>query len=49
MEKEMLKKICKKYCKREKYIILLYRICETNKINNIIYYIEEFLKQSVSK
>lgn len=49
MEKETLEEICKKYCKRRRFILLLYRIAKTNKVNNIEWRIKEFLKESVSK
>ena len=35
MEKEMLKEICEKYCKKERFILLLYKIAKTNNVNNI--------------
>ena len=49
MKKEILKELSKRYCKKEKFILLLYKICKTNKVDNATYYIEKFLKQSVSK
>lgn len=49
MEKEILEEMCKKYCKRKRFILLLYRIAKTNKVNNIECHIKEFLKESVSK
>ena len=49
MEKEKLKELSKEYCKRKEFILLLYRICEMNRVNNATHYIEKFLKQSVSK
>lgn len=49
MEKEILEKLSKRYCKKEKFILLLYKICKANKVDNAIYYIEKFLKLSVSK
>ena len=45
MEKEILEEMCKKYCKRKRFILLLYRIAKTNKVNNI----ECHIKESVSK
>lgn len=49
MEKEILEEMCKKYCKRKRFILLLYKICRENNVNNIKKCIEEFLKQGVSK
>lgn len=49
MEKEILKELSKKYCKRRKFILFLYRIGKMNKVNNIESRIEQFLKESVSK
>lgn len=48
MEEEMLKEICKKYCKKERFILLLYKIAKTNNVNNIEESIKTFLKASVS-
>ncbi len=49
MEKEILKKIEKTYCKREEFIILLNKICNDNNINDTYNYIKGFLDKSVSK
>lgn len=49
MEEEKLKEICEKYCKKERFILLLYRIAKTNSVNNIEESIKTFLKHSVSK
>lgn len=53
MEKEILKEICEKYCKKERFILLLYRIAKTNSVNNIEESIKTFLnrvcQESVSK
>lgn len=49
MKKEILEEMCKKYCKRKRFILLLYKICKANKVDNATYYIEKFLKLSVSK
>lgn len=49
MEKEMLKEICEKYCKKEKFILLLYKIAKTNNVNNIEESIETFLKRKCVK
>lgn len=49
MEEEILKEICEKYCKKERFILLLYRIAKTNSVNNIEESIKTFLKYSVSK
>ena len=48
MEKEMLKEICEKYCKKERFILLLYKIAKTNNVNNIEESIKIFIKASVS-
>lgn len=48
MEEEMLKEICKKYCKKERFILFLYKIAKTNNVNNIEESIKTFLKTSVS-
>lgn len=47
-EKEIVKEICKKYCKSEKFIVLLIKICKDNKIKNVYGNIEKEL-ESVSK
>lgn len=49
MEEEILKEICKKYCKKERFILLLYKIAKTNNVNNIEESIETFLKRKCVK
>lgn len=47
-EAKMITELSKKYCKSERFIILLVKICKENNINNIKEYLEKELK-GVSK
>lgn len=40
---KVVEKMCKKYCKRRKFILLLIKICTDHNIKNIENYIEEYL------
>ena len=42
-EKIIAKELAKKYCKSEKFIVLLIKICKDNKIEKISKYIEKNL------
>lgn len=44
-EKE-IEKICKKYCKSKKFIILLIKICNDNKVKNTIKCVKNCVKQN---
>ncbi len=51
-EEEIIKEICKKYCKSKKFVILLIKICNDCKIKNKYKVIEKELgsvSKSVSK
>ena len=47
-EKESIKKLSKKYCKSEMYVLLLFKICESLNLKNSKEEVEKYIS-SVSK